>query len=106
MSSNAEALRATQKPGDDVSDKLTAWIAVLVFPCLASLPAPAADDATLSKDLTAVITAQGLRCPKVIKISKQAEADYLVACQDGSNYQIVADEQGKLVAHPLGMKIH
>jgi aminoglycoside phosphotransferase len=71
-----------------------------------ALPALAADEAALSKDLTAVIASQGLPCGKVVKIETQAERDYLVACQEGSNYQIVANAQGKLTAQPLGKKIH
>jgi hypothetical protein len=89
-----------------VSKQLTAWTFVISLLKLSAPPAFAADDAALAKDLTAVITSQGFVCAKVIKISKQADTDYLVGCQEGSNYEIVADAQGKLVAHPLGKKIH
>jgi hypothetical protein len=94
------------KSGDDVSKKLTAWISAILLLRVFFLPALAADEAALSRDLTAVIAAQGLKCGKIVKIRTQADGDYLVACQDGSNYQIIADAQGKLEAHPLGMKIH
>ena len=68
--------------------------------------APAADDPALNKELLGVLGAQNLPCGKITNVSKQAERDYLVACQDKSNYQILADSQGKLVAHTLGQKIH
>jgi hypothetical protein len=92
--------------GGDVRKQLTAWVVAIFVPTLSGLPALAADDPALSKDLTSVIASQGLPCGKVVRINTQADRDYLVACQDGSNYQIVANAQGKLAAQPLGIKIH
>ena len=68
--------------------------------------APAADDPALSKELLGVLGAQNLPCGKITNVSKQAERDYLVACQNGITYEINADAQGTLVAHLLGQKIH
>ena len=79
-------------------------IVTILMAC--AVAARAADDPKLSQNLASVIAAQGLKCGKVIRVRTQAEGDYLVACQDGSNYQVTADPQGKLVPHPLGMKIH
>jgi aminoglycoside phosphotransferase len=67
-------------------------------------PASAADDTALTKELTAVIAAQHLSCGKIVNISTQAERDYLVTCQDGSNYQINPNSNGELAPHPLGQK--
>lgn len=89
-----------------MSRQLTVWVSAIFVLGLSALPAFAADDPALSKDLTSLIASQGLPCGRIVKINTQAERDYLVACQDGSNYQIVANAQGKLVAQPLGMKIH
>jgi len=89
-----------------VSRQLTAWMWASFSLTFSSLPVFAADDPALGKSLTSVLASQGLACGKVTKIRTQADGDYLVACQDGSNYQIVADAQGKLIAHPLGVKIH
>jgi hypothetical protein len=66
----------------------------------------AADDAVLSQELVSVLSAQGMSCGSIVKIRTQSERDYLVACQDGSNYQITANAQGVLEPHPLGKKIH
>jgi hypothetical protein len=71
---------------------------------LSTTPSRAADDAALNKDLILLITAQHLPCGKIVKISTQADRDYLVSCLDGSNYQIVPNSDGALVAHALGQK--
>lgn len=89
-----------------MSKRLTVRALSIFVLTLCARTALAADDPALGKDLTTVITSQGLPCRKVVKIATQAERDYLVACQDGSTYQITADAQGKLVAQPLGKKIH
>jgi hypothetical protein len=89
-----------------VSRQWTAWMWASFGLTFSALSVFAADDPALGKSLTSVLASQGLACGKVTKIRTQADGDYLVACQDGSNYQIVADAQGKLTAHPLGMKIH
>ena len=67
-------------------------------------PARSADDAALTTELTAVIATQHLPCGKIVHISTQAERDYLVTCQDGSNYQINPNANGELAPHPLGQK--
>ena len=85
---------------------LTAAALGLVMLAFFAVAASAADDPALNKELIGVLTAQNLPRGKITNVSKQAERDYLVACQDKSNYQIVADSQGKLVAHTLGQKIH
>jgi hypothetical protein len=89
-----------------VRNPLTAWAAALWIAALHATPACAADDATLSKELIAVIDTKHLPCGKIVHISTQSDRDYLVSCKDGSNYQIVGDSQGQLVAHPLGQKTH
>jgi len=89
-----------------VSKHLTAWAVALLITVLHTMPARAADDAALGQELTAVIDAKHLPCGKIVHVSTQSDRDYLVACKDGSNYQIVADSQGQLVAHALGQKTH
>jgi hypothetical protein len=73
---------------------------------LSARAARAAPDAELSKELLAVITSQTFTCGKILKIDTQADRDYLVECQNGNSYDINADAQGNLVAHPLGHKFH
>jgi hypothetical protein len=89
-----------------VSKLLTAWAVALLIAALHAAPARAADDAALSKELTAVIDTKHLPCGKIAHVSTQSDRDYLVSCKDGSNYEINADSQGQLVAHPLGQKTH
>jgi hypothetical protein len=89
-----------------VSKQLGTWMWAMFSLTFSALPVFAADDPALAKSLTSILASQGLACGKVTKIRTQSDADYLVACQDGSNYQIAPDAQGKLIAHPLGMKIH
>jgi hypothetical protein len=83
---------------------LTAWVGACLGVALYTHPLRAADDAALSTELIAVIAAQHLPCGKIVNISTQAERDYLVTCQDGSNYQVNANSDGQLAAHPLGQK--
>jgi aminoglycoside phosphotransferase len=89
-----------------VSRRLTARVAVIFVMSFSAVSARAAPDADLSKELLSVIASQQLACGKIVTINTQADRDYLVECQDGSNYQINADPQGKLVAHLLGHRPH
>jgi hypothetical protein len=90
--------------GGVVSKHLIVWVVANLSVALYVTPTHAADDAALAKDLTSAIAAQHLPCGKIVNISIQADRDYLVSCQDGSNYQIVPNSDGTLVAHPLGQK--
>lgn len=89
-----------------MSKNLTAAVMVTLALGLSALPARAAPDPELSKELLAVIAAQTFTCGKILKIDTQADRDYLVDCQNGNSYEVNADSQGKLVAHPLGHKFH
>ena len=48
----------------------------------------AADDATLRKDLTAVIALHGLPCGEVVNVVVNADSDYVASCKDGNRYRI------------------
>jgi len=89
-----------------VSKYLTAWAVAILSVVLYVTPARAADDAALEKELTGVLDTKHLPCGKIVHVSTQSNRDYLVACKDGSNYQIIADSQGQLVAHALGQTTH
>jgi hypothetical protein len=54
--------------------------------------AMAADDATLRKDLTAVIALQGLPCGEVVNVVVKANNDYVASCKDGNRYRIFLKE--------------
>jgi len=60
-------------------------------------PLLAADDATVLKDLTAVIALQGQSCGQVVTATKQGESDYAVACSDGSRYRVFVNPDGRVV---------
>ena len=83
---------------------LAVWVLASLSVATAVMPARGADDAALNKELTALIGAQHLPCGQIVNVSTQADRDYLVSCKDGSNYQITANSQGALIAHPLGQK--
>jgi hypothetical protein len=89
-----------------MSRRLTAAGAAILILGLATVAARAAPDVNLSKELLAVVTSQEFACGKIVKIDTQADRDYLVECENGNTYEINADAQGKLVAHPLGHKMH
>jgi len=85
---------------------LTAAVTVMFKLGVSAEPALAAPDADLSKELLSVIASQAFTCGKIVKIDTQADRDYLVECQNGNSYEVNADTQGELVAHPLGHKFH
>ena len=87
-----------------MSKYLTAAVMVIFTLADSAAPALAAPDADLSKELLSVIASQAFTCGKISKIDTQADRDYLVECQNGNSYQVNADAQGMLVAHPLGHK--
>jgi hypothetical protein len=60
--------------------------------------AAAADDATVKKDLTAVIALQGLPCGQVTEVRTLGDNDYIASCQDGNRYHVFVNAQGRVVA--------
>ena len=88
-----------------MSKKMTGRALAILAVAIWAAPAFAADDAALNKELAGVIASQGFKCAKFVRISTQADRDYLVTCEDGSSFQITANKNGKLVAQPLGGKI-
>jgi len=61
-------------------------------------PAPAAEDATLLKDLTAVIILLGMPCGQVISAKRQADNDHIASCENGNRYRVFVNAEGKVVA--------
>ena len=62
-----------------------------------TVPALAADDEELKKDLTAVIALNGLPCGKVIAVKVLVENDYAASCEDGNKYHVFMNEAGRVV---------
>lgn len=73
---------------------------VLLFPfvMLFAGPVPAAEDITLRKDLTAVITLLGAPCGEVVSATRQAQNDHLATCSNGIRYHVYVNQEGRVVA--------
>jgi hypothetical protein len=73
--------------------------AAMLFIAMAAIfPALAADDATLRKDLTAVIALQGLPCGEVVAVAVKGDNDYIATCKDGNRYRVYVNAEGRVVA--------
>lgn len=64
---------------------------------LAAAPARAADDASVKRDLTAVIALHGLPCGRVVGFERRGENDYVATCQDGNRYRVFVNAEGRVV---------
>jgi len=73
-------------------------IVLACFTTLAVLPAQAADDATLRKDLGAVITLLGQPCGEVVSVVRKTENDNIARCSNGVRYRIFVNAEGRVVA--------
>jgi hypothetical protein len=62
-----------------------------------AVPSFAQDDATLKKDLTAVIALHGLPCGQVVAVKVQAENDFAASCQDKNRYHVYVNGAGRVV---------
>ena len=78
--------------------KTRASLAVLAVAAALAASATAADDATVKKDLTAVIALQGLPCGQVTEVRTLGDNDYIASCQDGNRYHVFVNAQGRVVA--------
>lgn len=64
---------------------------------LAAAPGQAADDASVKKDLTAVIALHGMPCGQVVSFERRGENDYVATCQDGNRYRVFVNAQDRVV---------
>ena len=76
---------------------ILAFTGALLVAIAFTVPALAADDEELKKDLTAVIALNGLPCGKVIAVKVLAENDYAASCEDGNRYHVFMNEAGRVV---------
>jgi hypothetical protein len=72
--------------------------ALSIAAVLAAGSSTAADDASVRKDLTAVIALQGLPCGQVTEVRTLGDNDYLASCQNGNRYHVFVNAQGRVVA--------
>jgi len=75
-----------------------ASLTTLAIAAVIAAGAAAADDATVKKDLTAVIALQGLPCGQVTEVKTLGDNDYIASCQDGNRYHVFVNAQGRVVA--------
>jgi hypothetical protein len=75
-----------------------ASLAALAVAAALVASAAAADDATVKKDLMAVIALQGLPCGQVTEVRTLGDNDYIASCQDGNRYHVFVNAQGRVVA--------
>ena len=78
--------------------KTRASVAAMAVAAVIAVSAAAADDATVKKDLTAVIALQGLPCGQVTAVRTLGDNDYIASCQDGNRYHVFVNAQGRVVA--------
>ena len=81
-----------------MSTRVKGWALSVVMTMLSAGPSFAADDASVRKDLTAVIALQGLPCGQVVSVVRQGENDYIASCQDGNRYRVFVSSEGRVVA--------
>ncbi len=74
-----------------------ALAALALAATLVAAPARAADDASVKKDLTAVIALHGLPCGQVVGFERRGENDYVATCQDGNRYRVFVNAEGRVV---------
>jgi len=58
----------------------------------------AADDAELTRDMTAVIALLGLPCGKVVRVVKQDDKGQIASCENGNRYRIFLNAEGRVIA--------
>lgn len=73
------------------------WASSALLTAVLAAPSLAADDASVEKDLTAVIALQGLPCGQVVNAARRGDNDYLVSCQDGNRYRVFVSPEGRVV---------
>lgn len=71
-----------------------------IFPLAAFFagPSPAAEDAALLKDLTAVIMLLDMTCGRVVGAERRADTDHIASCENGDRYRIFVNARGRVVA--------
>ena len=68
---------------------------------LGGAPLPAADDASLGKDLKVTIALQGMPCDKVVEAKHNGDSDYTASCKDGNRYHVFVNAQGRVIVQKL-----
>jgi len=81
-----------------LKNRISTWAIVSLLTTLSSVPAQAAEDAALLKDLTSVIALLGLPCGQVVSARRLKDDDHVATCRDGNRYRVFINAEGKVVA--------
>ena len=81
-----------------MKNRISTWAIVSLLTTLSSVPAQAAEDAALLKDLTSVIALLGLPCGQVVSARRLKDDDHVATCRDGNRYRVFINAEGKVVA--------
>jgi hypothetical protein len=81
-----------------VRKRVKGWALSVVMTMLSAGTSFAADDASVLKDLTAVIALQALPCGQVVSVVRQGENDYIASRQDGNRYRVFVNSAWRVVA--------
>ena len=74
------------------------WASTIAVTALLIGPSFAADEVSVTKDLTSVIALLGLPCGQVVSAQVRGDKDYLATCADGNRYRVYTNAQGRVVA--------
>ena len=74
------------------------WTLAALLTTLVTVPARAADEGPLLKDLTSVIALLGLPCGQVVSAIRLKDNDHIATCRDGNRYRVFINAEGRVVA--------
>ena len=78
--------------------RIRGWPLVALLTTFVAVPAYAADDAALLKDLTSVIALLALPCGQVVSATRLGDNDHIATCRDGNRYRVFINAEGRVVA--------
>jgi hypothetical protein len=78
--------------------QMQSWSLIIVLTMWFSGVSQAADDVSITKDLTAVIALLGLPCGKVVSVVRKGDNDHIASCENGNHYRIFLNAEGRVVA--------
>ena len=79
--------------------RIQSWSLIIVVTMLLFTGvSQAADDVSITRDLTAVIALLGLPCGKVVSVVKKGDNDHIASCENGNRYRIFLNAEGRVVA--------
>ena len=81
-----------------MNDCMRGWTLIALLAVIGAVPARAADDAALRKDLTSVIALLGLPCGEVVSATRLKDNDHVATCKDGNRYRVFVNAEGRVVA--------